>query len=96
MATSQDRSTWREIAPQSAAVIRAVGTIRGNIGKRLGDAQSLFLSADLGGRVESDEQKARRRVVSLFEAEVEQHGIEVVRLLDRTELARQIQNLWLP
>ncbi|ALJ13665.1 prolyl oligopeptidase family serine peptidase [Sphingopyxis macrogoltabida] len=31
VATSQDRSTWREIAPQSAAVIRAVGTIRGKI-----------------------------------------------------------------
>jgi len=32
----------------------AIGSIRGNIGKRLGDAQSLFFSADLGGRVESD------------------------------------------
>ena len=32
----------------------AIGTISGNIGRRLGDAQSLFFSADLGGRVESD------------------------------------------
>jgi hypothetical protein len=41
------------------------------------------------GRVERDEQHARRRVVGLLEAEVEQHGIEVVRLLHRRELAGQ-------
>jgi prolyl oligopeptidase len=30
-ATSQDRGTWREIAPHGQAVIRALGTIRGRI-----------------------------------------------------------------